>query len=187
MRLGFLLMGIEKGAPTQDDVKARAAMEKACTLRTGEACVYAGGMADAGRGQKPSLAVARTWWEKGCKQGHGGSCDKLAFGFYDEGDKVKAARYHALACKGGETRDCGALGQMELQGDGIPKAPERGLKRLIAACEDGGSGHACVEAGIAYEKGEVGTGPDLTRAKPFYVKACAAKQPDDRGCAYAKR
>ena len=187
MRLGFLLMGIEQGAPAKDDGKARAAMEEACALKTGEACVYAGTMAEVGRGQKASIEVARAWWDKGCKQGHGGSCDKAAFSFYETGEKAKAAKYHELACRGGETRDCGALGQMEIQGDGIPAAPERGVKRLIAACTDRGSGHACVEAGVAYEKGEVGKAPDLARARQLYAKGCAAKQKDERGCAYAKR
>jgi TPR repeat protein len=187
MNLAFLLMGIEEGAPATDDKQARVVMEGACKLKLGEACVYAGTMADAGRGQAKSTEHAHAWWDKGCKLKHGGSCMKLAFASYESGDKPKAAKYHEAACKNGEPSSCGALGQMEVQGDGIPAAPERGVKRLVGLCDGKGMGRACVEAGIAYEKAEVGKAPDLARAKALYQKGCDAAKSDPRGCTSAKR
>jgi TPR repeat protein len=131
MRLGFLYMGIEKGADVTDDGKARAAMEFACSAKFGEACVYTGTMAEVGRGQAASVDVARSWWDKGCSFNHGGSCLKFATSVDEAGDKPRAARYYELACKFGEPDGCGVLGQMELLGKGIPAAPERGVKHLL--------------------------------------------------------
>lgn len=186
MRLGFLYMGIEKGADVTDDVKAREVMETACNARLGEACVYLGTMADAGRGAPKSKELARSWWEKGCTFKNGGACLKLAFAIEAMGDKPRAATYYGLACKHREWAGCGILGQMEVQGDGIPAAPQRGLKRLLGVCRDHGLGRGCVEAGIAYERGEIG-GADLFRAQLLYQEGCKARVPEQLGCDHAAR
>jgi TPR repeat protein len=187
LRLGMLYLGMENGAPAEDDTKARKAFEDACNYKTGEACVYAGDYAKVGKGGRPASAQeAHGWWEKGCRLNHGGSCLKLASALYDSGDKVKAAKYYEPACKHGEPSACGALGLMELKGDGIPAAPERGVRRFEVLCEHG-IGKGCVEAGIAYERGEVGGREDMARARLLYEKGCKAAKPDDRGCTYAKK
>lgn len=185
MRLGFLYMGIEKGADETDDKKARVAMESACNAKFGEACVYLGSMAEVGRGAPASLPLAQSWWEKGCTFKNGGACLKLAESLEAAGDKPRAATYYELSCKNGEPDACGMLGLMEIKGDGIPAAPERGVKRLLKVCRERGIGRGCVEAGIAYEKGEVPQ--DMFRAQLLYHEGCKAKKPDSRGCEYAER
>jgi TPR repeat protein len=179
MNLSFLYLDT-------DDKLARLTMEKACTLKSGEACVYAGTFANAGRGEAKDDKRAARWWTTGCKLKNTGACGKLAEMLYEADRKPEAVTWYAAACKLGSLNMCGALGQMEVQGDGIPKNGKRGVARLEAVC-DAGIGRGCVEAGVAYELGEVDGHKDRERAMTLYKRACGATKPDDRGCTYAAR
>jgi TPR repeat protein len=169
-----------------DDKVARLTMEKACKLKSGEACVYAAAFSDSGRGGEKDSKRAEMWFQTGCKLKNTSACGKLAEMLYEADRKAEAVKWYEAACKLGSLNMCGALGQMEVQGDGIPQNGKRGVARLERVC-DAGIGRGCVEAGVAYELGEVDGHKDRASAMPLYKRACSATKPDDRGCTYAAR
>jgi hypothetical protein len=95
---------------------------------------------------------------------------------------VCASAVQELACKFGSRTAAACSGRWSCWA----KASRRRVKHLLTACNKSGIGRGCVEAGIAYERGEVGK-EDIFRAQLLYAMGCRARKPDQRGCDYAKK
>lgn len=86
-------------------------------------------------------------------------------------DKRKAYDLYDAACLMGNDYGCANMANLIVGKAVVGKSYSDVEDKVVMAC-DKGIGHACTVAGVAYELGFSAAGTDLSRAAPFYEKAC---------------
>ena len=145
-----------------DATRGLALLEKACTLRDGNGCLFLGSIYKDDKRGLPYL-------DKACEAGSATGCTSLG-----ERDKARAAELFAKACTGNDALGCARSG-------GIAKTAGR-LADAVAAFERACElehRQSCADAGAlrASGKGVV----DLAKARALYADACDEGLP--AGCA----
>ncbi len=130
----------------RDDQMALFRYQSACKLNVAEGCLRTGGLLAA----QDQLAAALEPWGRGCDLGHATACLQLARLLDGDGPYLakpaEAAVRWVQACEAGDTDACG-VAAARLMGPtvGVASDPNRALRLLVSACEDG-SLPACVQA-----------------------------------------
>ena len=112
--------------------------------------------------------------ESQCAAGAGDACYSYGM-LYEAGkqvpqDRLKAARYYAVACDKASAHGCFELSILYANGTGVPQSWEMAHKYSERAC-DGGLALACYEAGYDYAAGGRGVTKDKLAAQAFYQRA----------------
>ena len=84
---------------------------------------------------------------------------------------VVFAQQTGRKCEAGDAASCKKLGELYLNGKGVPKDEERALSIFEKTCDQGNMG-ACLDTGALYATA-TGTTVNMARAKQLMDKACA--------------
>lgn len=155
---------------TQDAQKAHGLFLKGCELGEPNACTNA-----AIHAYESNPREAARLAELACSSGNARGCE-IAGELYHFGrgvprDAIKATRFYAAGCNGGDQSACTNAGLMYSGGaTEIPKDPALSAAYTKRAC-DGGVATACGNLGLKYEFG-VGIPTDPKKAVELFDRAC---------------
>ncbi|MBI3544906.1 MAG: sel1 repeat family protein [Deltaproteobacteria bacterium] len=118
------------------------------------------------------FASASALFAAACGAGLAESCARQGTFFVNgtgvEKSETQAREYFLKACEGGFMLGCNAAAFSFLRAG----SPGEGLKYFEKACETGGIGVACMQAGVAYKKG-TGVAQNGPLATKYLQKGCA--------------
>ncbi len=181
LAVGYLYaQGIE-GMP--DYQKAAEWYQKAADQGSNVAMYLLAVMSIEGLGVPQDYAVALLFAEKIAASGDGSGYMLLGM-LYESGSGVsqdyeKAVQYYGYAVR--EAQDIGAryrLGMLNLEGNGVPKNPQKALEWLLAAA-DQGDRHARYQLGRMYDEG-IGVETDYVRSGTWFEKTLSPDDPAAR-------
>lgn len=172
----------------KDEAKALEYYLKACTLKVGKGCGYAGTMTVLGQGTSADAKAGRTLREKACGLDDGSSCNDLGVS-WSEGkdgadgiDYVKAKGFYDKACKLKDGLGCFNLGNVFRVGEGVKIDLKVAFDNFKKSC-DLDTAKGCTELAIMYYEGK-NVAKDKSKALELLDKAC--KLGSDVACQNAK-